>query len=167
MAWSTSNLSGAYVLTALNGNAATSGAVGPFFGAGQSYNGDTINAALYGTTPTPDKNDTLAHNAYNGTGGQWVVANESTATTGYTAGGTAVTPKAETLATGTVTFTSSGSPSWTVTGTLTAFGTLVYDNTVTNKYAYCWNYFGGTQSVTNGTFTVNWNASGIFTVTIT
>lgn len=167
MAWSTSNLNGAGVLAMLNGNAATSGAVGPFYGAGQSFHSDTVNCALYGNTGTPNKDDTLAHNAYNGAGGPWVTGNESSATTGYAAGGVAVTPKSETEAAGTVTFTSSGSPSWTVTGTLTAFGCLVYDNTVTNKYAHCWNYFGGSQSVTNGTFTVNWNASGIFTVSIT
>jgi hypothetical protein len=170
MAWTASNMSTAGVLALLNGNGATSGAVGPFYGASstQNFHADTVNAALYGTNPTTATavSDTLAHNAYAAVGGQWVAANESTATTGYTAGGVAVTPKTETFASNVVTFASTGTPNWTVTGTLTAFGALVYDNTVTSKYVFCWNYFGGSQSVTNGTFTVNWNASGIFTVTI-
>jgi hypothetical protein len=30
----------------------------------------------------------------------------------------------------------------------------------------CFNYFGGTNSVTAGTLTIIWNASGIFTLTL-
>ena len=52
------------------------------------------------------------------------------------------------------------------TTTLTAvFGCLVYDDTLTTPVAdpgLSYNYFGGTNSVTSGTFTVVWNASGIF-----
>ncbi|HVT98887.1 MAG TPA: hypothetical protein VHE33_15385 [Acidobacteriaceae bacterium] len=155
MAWSTSNLSGAGVSALIGGS---------FYGTSQTFASDTINAALYGNTGTPNKDDTLAHNAYNGTGGQWVTANEVTGTN-YTAGGTALTSKSNTEATGTVTVTAAN-PSWASATISNVYGTLVYDNTVTNKYAYCWNYFGGSQSVTSGTFTVQWNASGIFTVTI-
>ena len=36
------------------------------------------------------------------------------------------------------------------------------------KYAYCWNYFGGAATIPSaGTFTINWNASGIFAITCT
>jgi hypothetical protein len=45
------------------------------------------------------------------------------------------------------------------------YGTLVYDDTITTPVAdpgLSYNYFGGTNSVTSGTFTVVWNASGIF-----
>jgi hypothetical protein len=48
-------------------------------------------------------------------------------------------------------------------GTVTitnAFGCLVYDNTITAgtvaKQGLCFNYFGGAQSVTGGTFTILW-----------
>lgn len=166
MGWSASNLSGAGILAILNGNGATSGSVGPFYGASstQNFHSDTVNAALYGTTPTPNKDDTLAHNAYNGAGGQWVTANESTGTN-YTPGGSALASKTETEATGTVTF-DAADLSWATVTLSGVFGCLVYDNTVTNKYAFCWNYFGGSQAVTAGTFTVQWNASGIFTITI-
>ncbi len=30
----------------------------------------------------------------------------------------------------------------------------------------CYNYFGGAQSVTAGTFTIVWNANGIFRITL-
>jgi hypothetical protein len=45
------------------------------------------------------------------------------------------------------------------------FGCLVYDNTITAgtvaKQGVSFHYFGGSQSVTAGTFTIIWNASGI------
>src|SRR5262249_61145071 len=54
-------------------------------------------------------------------------------------------------------------------GTLTitnAFGCLVYDNTITAgtvaKQGMSFNYFGGGQSVTGGTFTIVWDATGGF-----
>ena len=51
-------------------------------------------------------------------------------------------------------------PSWTGATIAAAYGDLVYDNSVTGgtvaKQGLCFNYFGGTQSVTSGTFTVQW-----------
>jgi hypothetical protein len=140
---------------------------GSFWAGGTSWTADTIKVALYGTTPDSAlaKNDTLAHNAYLAVGGQWVTANESTGTN-YVAGGTALVTPAHSFGSGTVQLTGAN-PSWT-TATLTAvFGCLVYDSTLTTKYAFCWNYFGGSQSVTAGTFTVVWSGSGILQYTIT
>jgi hypothetical protein len=153
MGWSTSNISGAMVSN--------------FFApaAALSWSSDTINAALYGTTPTPDKNDTFAHNAYNGSGGQWVTANEITGT-GYTAGGTALASKTNTFGSGTQQV-SAANPSWSAATLSAVFGCLVYDNTLAAKNAFCWNYFGGSQSVTSGTFTIVWSGSGILQFTIT
>ena len=56
-------------------------------------------------------------------------------------------------------------------GTVTlanAYGILVYDFTITSPQSQglCFNYFGGTQSVTLGTFTIVWNGSGIATITV-
>lgn len=155
MAWSTSNVSGAGLSAQVGGS---------FYGSGQTFAADAVNAALYGNTGTPNKDDTLAHNAYNGAGGQWVTANEITGT-GYIAGGQALTSKSNTEASGLVTVTAAD-PSWTGATLSGVYGALVYDATVTGEYAYCWNYFGGAQSVTGGTFTVAWNAAGIFTVTV-
>jgi hypothetical protein len=174
--WTASNISSAGMLCIVNGNAATSdtSTPGPFYGASstQSFSGDTVNVALFnnGVTTATASTDTLAHNAYLGAGGQWTSGNELATTGGYTIAGVAVTPKAETQQAGgpfnVAKFTSSGTPNWT-SATFSAYGCLVYDNTVTNKYVYCWNYFGGIQTVTSGTFTINWNASGIFTITCT
>ena len=46
------------------------------------------------------------------------------------------------------------------------FGTLVYDDTLTSKPGLSFNYFGGTQSVTNGLFTIVWHANGIWQITL-
>lgn len=124
---------------------------------------DSYKVALYGNSGTPDRTvTTAALTEYNGTSSQWVTANEASGT-GYTAGGVAVTPISITQSTNVVTFTSSGTPQWT-TATITAYGCLVYDTTVSNE-GFCYNYFGGVQSVTAGTFTIVWNASGIATFT--
>jgi hypothetical protein len=132
-----------------------------------SWSADTINAALYGTTPDSAlaKNDTFAHNAYLAVGGQWVTANESTGT-GYTAGGTALGTKTNTFGSGTQQV-SAANPSWTTATLANVFGCLVYDVTLASKAVFCWNYFGGAQSVTAGTFTIVWSGSGIMQFTIT
>ena len=140
---------------------------GSFWAGGTSWTADTPKVALYGTTPDSAlaKNDTLAHNVYNGAGGQWVVANESSGT-GYSAGGTALVSPAHSFGSGTVQLTGAN-PSWSGATLSAVFGCLVYDSTLTTKYAFCWNYFGGSQSVTSGTFTVVWSGSGILQYTIT
>ena len=134
---------------------------------GTSWTVDTQKVALYGTTPDSAlaKNDTLAHNVYLAAGGQWVTGNESTGTN-YTAGGTALVSPAHAFGSGTMQFTGAN-PSWATVTLAAVFGCLVYDSTATTKYAFCWNYFGGSQSVTAGTFTVVWSGSGILQFTIT
>jgi hypothetical protein len=50
-----------------------------------------------------------------------------------------------------------------------AVGCLVHDDTITAgtvaKQGMCFDYFGGTQSVTAGTFTIVWDATGVFKFT--
>lgn len=132
---------------------------------------DSFKAALYGTTPdtATAKNDTTAHNLYNGAGGQFVTANELTgggAT--WTAGGVALSWSVATRKTdgsGFVMFDADDvAPGGTNTITA-AFGALVYDTSVSN-HGLSMNYFGGSQSVTAGTFTIVWNANGVFRVTV-
>ena len=172
MTWTASNINTAGLLAIINGNAVTSqagGTTGPFYGASttNSYSGDTVNVTLWGTTPTTAtaSTDTFVHNTYLAAGGQWVTANELASSGGYTAGGIAVTSKTETFTTNVATFTSSATPQWT-SATFTTYGAMIYDNTISaGKYVYCWNYFGGAQSVVSGTFTINWNTSGIFAIT--
>ena len=154
MAWSTSKVFAFSVLDLMANNV--------------KYSTDSYKVALYGNTGTPDGTvTTAALTEYNGAASQWVTANE-TSGTGYTAGGVAVTPIAtaqnyNSQGNNVVAFSSSGSPQWT-TATITAFGCLVYDTTNANK-GLSFNYFGGSQSVTAGTFTVAWNANGIATWT--
>ena len=129
--------------------------------------GDTFYAALYNNTITPDNTVTTANSSYNA--GQWATANEvyqavQWPQAGVTIGTVSVTaPSAGVSATTTFTVsggtTSSGSAA-TLSG---VYGCLVYDNTATGKPGLCYNYFGGSQSVTAGTFTIAWNASGIAT----
>jgi hypothetical protein len=124
---------------------------------------DSFKVALYTNSGTPDNTvTTAALTEYNGAASQWVTGNE-VSSVNYTAGGTAVTPVACTQTSNVVTFTSSGSPQW-VTVTFTTYGCLVYDTTVSNE-GISFNYFGGAQEVTAGTFSVAWNASGIASYT--
>ena len=119
--------------------------------------GDTIKAALYNNSITPDNTVSAANSAYNV--GQWANTNEVISSTQWPAGGVQITQSVST-ATTTFTFTASNTASGTPATISGAYGTLVYDTTV-SSYGICYNYFGGSQSVTAGTFTIAWNASGI------
>jgi len=148
MAWSTSNMN-AYYAYAMGTNA-----VKP--------SSDSFKVALFGTSVTPAQSTTAAVTQYAGAGSTWSTGNESSGT-GYTAGGVSVTPVSWAQSTNVITFSSSGSPQWT-TVSVTTYGCLVYDTTVSNQ-AISWNYFGGQQTITAGTLTIGWNASGILTIT--
>ena len=93
-----------------------------------------------------------------------ISANEISGT-GYTAGG-------ETLANQTVTQDNTNDVgtfdaddvSWT-TATFSAYHAVIYDDTLAGDDLVCSIDFGGVKSVTAGTFTISWNASGIFRLT--
>ena len=157
MAWSTSNLSAAGVDQLCNGT---------FYGGngGTSYAADSILVALYNNSVTPNKNDTLANNTY--AAGTWS-GNEISQSGQWAAGGVALASKTHTFGSGTSQVAAANTASGSAATLSGVFGCLVYDNTLTAKYAYCWNYFGGSQSVTSGTLTVVWAAAGIFQFTIT
>lgn len=133
---------------------------------------DTVKTALYGNTGTPDKDATLVTTGYNSATSQWVVANEITDATNWVAGGRALASKTLTTpATGVFMFDAAdlaGGGNVTLTA---VFGCLNYDDTITvgtggiAKQGVCYNYFGGSQSVTAGTFTIVWHANGVFRVT--
>jgi hypothetical protein len=126
---------------------------------------DVVKAALFNNTGTPDRNATAA-NSILGVGA-WVVGNQLT-DTNWPAGGITLTSVASAFATGVYTFDAADTPSSGNVTITNAFGTLVYDDSVTTPNAdpgISFNYFGGGASVTSGTFTIVWNASGIFTNT--
>lgn len=149
-----SKISSAYVTDIVNNTTAMDG------------NTDTWNVALYGNTGTPDQTVASASFAYNA--GQWVTGNEVTAT-GWPAGGLALASVTSTFTSNVFTFDAadrSGGASDTVTN---AYGVLVFDFSIATpvaKQGACFNAFGGPNSVTSGTFTVVWNASGIFALTL-
>jgi hypothetical protein len=146
---------------------------------------DTFYGALFGNGVTPAQSATAGVTEYanQSAGSTWLTyAQNSTAPPNnyecqnsgsggnpYTAGGSAITATWEqspnALGNSYWGLFSNTSLSWTG-ATLSAYGVLVYDSTVGSTGThpvFSWNYFGGLQSVTAGTFTVTWNANGIAT----
>ena len=75
--------------------------------------------------------------------------------TGYTAGGQTITTAVSVTGT-TAYFTLSADVTWS-SSTITATGAVIYDSTASNKLiAYV--DFGGSQSSSNGNFTVSWSS---------
>lgn len=155
MAWTNSKIFSAFITDAMNRTTSH------LF----DVDTDVIKVALYGTTPTPDQTVANTLSGYNAATSQWVAANELTAT-GWAAGGNTLAGVSSAFTTNTYKFTGSNL-SGGATDTITAaFGCLVYDNTIATKDGLSYNYFGGSQSVTSGTFTIAWNASGIFNLVL-
>jgi hypothetical protein len=139
---------------------------------GTGYTGldsDTVNVALFNDTTTPNKDAALASTGYNT--GVWVTGNEVTDATNWVAGGRALASKVfDTTNAGVFMFDAAdlaGGGNVTLTN---AYGCLVYDNSISAgsvaKQGVTYHSFGGAQSVTAGTFTVVWNANGIFRITV-
>lgn len=131
---------------------------------------DTFKAALYNNTGTPTPNVTSALSAYAAATSQWVVANEVTSSTPWPAGGVALTGLNLNSGTSGVVFWDANDVVSGASATLTnVYGVLVYDDTLTTPVAdqgVSFNYLGGVNSVTSGTFTVVWNANGIWRATV-
>lgn len=130
---------------------------------------DTFKVALYGNGITPDNDVTAANSAYGV--GQWLAANEITETTEWPIGGRPlVSPGIDVSVADVVFWDAADTASAGATADLAAvYGCLVYDDTLTTPVAdqgMCYNAFGGANSVTSGTFTVVFNASGIFALTL-
>lgn len=164
MAWTTSKIFTAYIQNVLTNITA------------MDLDTDAVfNAALFDNTLTPSQTDTAAHNAYGAAGGQWaaggVVDTGTSAPAGWPAVGRPLANITVTAATVTpVKFDADDTVSANAVTTLTnAYGCLVYDDTIAAPVAdqgVCFNYFGGAQTVTLGTFTVVWNTSGIMAITL-
>lgn len=89
-----------------------------------------------------------------------IVANEISGTN-YTAGGASLANKAVTQ--GATTKFDADDVSW-ASATISAYHAVIYDDTMTNDDLICSIDFGGVQSVTGGTFTIQWHANGIVTL---
>jgi len=141
---------------------------GPMFQAsGTGWTGldsDTVKAALFNNSVTPDQDAAVGSTGFNT--GTWTTTNEVTDATNWVSGGRALASKTFTTpAAATVMFDAAdlaGGGNVTLTN---AFGAFVYDDTITAgtvaDQGVSFNYFGGAQSVTAGTFTIIWHANGI------
>jgi len=128
-----------------------------------------VKAALYDNDITPDRDVAAASSAYNT--GVWAIAgNEVSDAAEWAAGGVNIASRAiSTPSTGVVMFDGADTASGASATLLTVFGCLVYDDTITTPVAdqgVSYHYFGGTQSVTDGTFTIVWHANGLFRITV-
>lgn len=128
---------------------------------------DVPKVALFTNSVTPDNDVTSANSAYNA--GVWN-ANETYEAGQWAQGGVALA--STTLNSGTadiVYYDAADTASGSTADITNAYGCLVYDDTLTTPVAdqgICYNYFGGANSVVNGTFTVVWHANGIFRITL-
>lgn len=129
---------------------------------------DTFKVALYGDTGTPDQAAVSASTCYNA--GAWATANEKYDAAEWPQAGQALdSVAASVVSTYNVKFDAADEVSTGTSATLSAvMGCLVYDDTTTtpDDQGFSYHYFGGSQSVTDGTFTVVWNASGIALLTL-
>jgi hypothetical protein len=134
---------------------------------GTGYTGldsDTVNAALFGTAVTPDQDAVVGSTGFNT--GTWTTGNEVIDVTNWPSGGRPLASKTFTnAAAATPMFDAADTAGGGNVTIAAAFGTLVYDNTITAgtvaKQGVSFHYFGGSQSVTAGTFTILWHANGI------
>jgi len=131
---------------------------------------DTYRLPLFNNTVVPDKDATSANSAYNA--GTWLIAQEviDTLNTNWIAKGPAIT---------TMTVTNPGAGIMMVdcddiaaAGNVTLntfFGAAPFNDTKTTPVAdpiVCFNYFGGTQTVTNNLFTAQVSTLGLFRGTV-
>jgi hypothetical protein len=165
MAWSASSIFRAYVTDLVEGTVENAGATS------MDWSGSTtVKAALYDNDITPDNDATSANTAYNA--GQWTAAgNEVTDGTNWDTAGEPLTGRATSNTADTITMDATDTPQSGATCTLAnVFGCLVYSDSITTPVAdqgFCFNYFGGSQSVTAGNFTIIWNAAGVLRFTVT
>ncbi len=154
MAWSASKIFTSFITDVFNNTTA------------MDMNADTPKVALFDNSITPSQTVASASSAYGA--GVWASGGVSDAS-GWPAAGVALGTITSTFSSNVYTFDAADTASANSTTTLSGtYGCLVYDDTITTPVAdqgMCFNYFGGSQSVTSGTFTVVWNASGIFAIT--
>src|SRR3990167_5057485 len=157
MAWSTSKVFVAYLTDIVNNTTS------------MDLNTDaSLKVALYDNDITQSATVTSANSAYNVD--QWVTTgNEVSDGAEWAVGGVALASVTSTSSSNVYTFDAANTASGSSATLAAVFGCLVYDDTIATPVAdqgICFNYFGGSNSVTDGTFTVIWNASGIFTLTV-
>lgn len=157
MAWSASKIFQQFLIDALGNTAAID----------LDTSADIPKVALFDNTITPSQTVSAANSAYGA--GVWASGGVSDAS-GWPAAGRVLASITWSASGGVCTYDAADTVSANSTTTLTnATGALVYDDTLTTPVAdqgICYNYFGGSNSIVSGQFTVVWNASGIFALTL-
>lgn len=129
---------------------------------------DAFKVALYNDSITPDQTVTAANSAYNV--GQWATAQEVYQAAHWAQAGVALgSPAITNPTTTTVMFDAADTASAAGSTLAAVFGCLVYDDDLAAPVAdqgVCYNYFGGSNSVSNGVLTVVWNGNGLFRITL-
>jgi hypothetical protein len=115
--------------------------------------GDTFKIALLDGTHTPATTHTQFSN---------ISGDELPDGNGYAVGGQTLSNVTWSRSGGTVTFDAED-PVWS-SATFDSAYAVIYDDTTANDVLVCLIDFGGTKSVSNGTFTVHFHADGIFTL---
>jgi hypothetical protein len=157
MAWANSRIFRAYLADVLDNTAAF------------DMGADSFKVALYDNDITPDNDVTSANSAYNV--GQWVTTSNEVYESGQWAqAGVALSGQSLDSATADVVFfDATNTASGSAADLANVYGCLVYDDTLAAPVVdqgVCYNYFGGSNSVVNGTLTVVWNANGIYRFTL-
>lgn len=133
---------------------------------------DSLKVALFNNSVTPDKDAALTSTGYNT--GTWTTGNEVADGTNWDAAGEPLTGDAlSDQGSGITMYDATDTPQGGASTTLASvFGCLVYDDTIAAgtggiaDQGVTYHYFGGSQSVTAGTFTVVWHANGLFRITV-
>lgn len=132
-------------------------------------NSDGWKITLWDNDITPSQTVTSANTAYGVD--QWVTTgNEVSDGAEWPVTGQALDSVTFVAASNVLTFDAANEVSDGTSATLAnVFGCHIHNSTITtpvDNQGICYLYFGGTNSVTDGTLTVNFHASGIFTLTL-
>jgi hypothetical protein len=165
MAWSASAVFTEFILAPLVQGTTTSATGYTGIGSGE----DAVKVALFDSSITPNKNAVVGQTGFNSASSQWLTSDEVTDATNWVSGGRTLGTQAFSSGSGFVMYDAADLAGG---GTLTltdANGCLVYDDAITAgtvaDQGICYNWFGGAQTVTSGTFTIVWHSNGIFRFT--
>lgn len=129
---------------------------------------DAVKVALFNNSVTPDKDAAVGSTGYNT--GTWTVGNEVTDATNWVAGGRVLGGDTYTDVANAMMYDATDLAGGGTVTLAATHGCFIYDDAITAgtvaDQGVCFNYFGGAQQVTNGTFTIAWHANGIFRFTV-
>lgn len=155
MAWSASKVFTAYIENVLENTTA------------MDTDADTFKVPLFDNSITPSQTVSAANSAYGA--GVWASGGVSDAVS-WPAAGRSLASVTSAFSSNVYTFDAADTTSADATTDLASvYGTNVYDDTIASPVAdqgVCYIYFGGSNSVVSGTFTVVWASGGIWNLTL-